>query len=442
MRTIYRESLGINNQKGLGLIELLVSVTIGLLVLAGVVQVMLTSVANSNLNDGQNRIQENMRYILSRMQMDASQAGSFGCYSGTFHQNAVGDILVDDNALPGEGSSTLSRYDTSRIIYGLEGENPDDEGDGGSSGAGEEPADSILFRYVSSAGGIPFERYQEFDVKSSSVTGDTIDLDVSNVFHRDIYSDIEPYDVLLAASCSGAVYFMVTDVESVGGEDSGEGEDSGDDGGADSVATISLKPGVSAPSDHKNAGQANREITVGHFAGTAQVLGARLRDENDPGDLSDDVAVGNWVGINEPGTRPRLYSTAYSNSVIYKIEDSVAAKLAEASCSDATPEYCALTRDGEELAEGVEDMQIEYGWHVNGAEDGALRIGSASDVPLDQWNFVDRVIVTLTLNSVQRVFYGAEDDGEALARKTFTTTIALKNQISDTNASMFAGEES
>ena len=81
------------------------------------------------------------------------------------------------------------------------------------------------------------------------------------------------------------------------------------------------------------------------------------------------------------------------------------------------------------VVEGVEDLQIEYGWNTDGDEDGALFFGDASEVPADQWNFVDRIRVTLTFNSVESLSGASDDDN--LGRRDFTTTIALKNQIRD-----------
>ena len=74
------------NQIGLTLIELMISMTLGLFILAGVLQMYVTSSQNSRTNDGVLRIQENIRYAMSRLEEDISQAGNLGCFSAIYDQ--------------------------------------------------------------------------------------------------------------------------------------------------------------------------------------------------------------------------------------------------------------------------------------------------------------------------------------------------------------------
>ncbi len=389
-------------QSGMGLVELIVSIAIGIMVLGGVVQVMSTTVISSRNTAAMNRMQENIRFVASKMARDASQAGSFGCFSMPYYESqgytsTVGDILTTENTT---SATTLNRYDTERLITGF-------------NDTGLNNSDTVMFRYASSAGGIPFESYKEFDINSATPTGDQITLDLTNSFDKQKYADIDQYDVVLAASCSGAIYFMVTNDPTDTPSDS---------------EVIELSTGVTAPSDHVNAGQGNRAVTTGHQVGGVTVLGSRLVDENNVNDLEDDVEIGSWDGSYGVGTRPYLYSTSHSNAVIYQIETSMAAAALGESCDVDNPQNCALTRDGIELVEGVEDLQIEYGWNDGGDEDGELFFGDASELTNDQWNYVDRIRVSLTFNSIESVAAGGDDN---LGRREFTTTIALKNQIRD-----------
>lgn len=397
-----KQHQGSNYQSGMGLVELMVSIAIGIVVLGGVVQVMTTTIINSKSAAAANRMQENIRYVISKMTRDANQVGSFGCYSAPLlesqgYTDTIGDILTSENTT---SSTTLNRYDVDQLILGR-------------NDTGLNDSDSVLFRYVSVAGGIPFESYQQFDVNSTTPTGNTITLDLNNSFDRQKYIGIEQFDVVLAASCSGAIYFMVTNNPT------------------DTPSTsevIELNAGVTAPSGHVNEGQANREVTLGYAVGGVNVLGTQLLDEKDVNDPDDDVEVGNWGNDYLPGTRPYLFSSSHSSAVVYQIETSMAAAAAGGVCDEDNPSNCALTRDGVELVEGVEDLQIEYAWSNNGDEDGDLFFGDASQVPADQWNYIDRIRVTLTFNSVETVA-GAGDDN--LGRREYTTTIALKNQIRD-----------
>jgi type IV pilus assembly protein PilW len=65
--------------KGVGLVELMISVTIGLLILAGVIQLYATSSSNASSAQSTSLIQENMRYVLSRIGDDIAQAGNIKC---------------------------------------------------------------------------------------------------------------------------------------------------------------------------------------------------------------------------------------------------------------------------------------------------------------------------------------------------------------------------
>lgn len=372
-----------NRQKGIGLIELMISITIGVLILGGVLQLYATSRSNSNLNMGQMIIQDNVRYIMSQFESDITQAGNLGCFSLAFrkNENFVGDILTQDNE--DDTTAGIKRYDISKMIDGTNND-------------GTLNTDTVLFRFSPSYAGIPVLNYDR-----DSATPDQITLDLSTSQAKQRYKAIDQYDVLLAADCSGAIYFMVTN-------------DPTDTPG--NAETLQFKANISAPGDHANAGQQNRILTG--------FTTAKLEDENDSNNYEDNVIVGGWSGdtgaVNS--TRPYVYSSSSSKAVIYSIGDSLAAADDGASCTADTPQYCALLRDDEEIADGVEDFQVEYGWHVNGDEDGTLMFGDAAQIPTSQWNHVDRIRIAMTLNS------GPASGGESVQR-SYVRTIALRNQI-------------
>src|SRR5690606_26920365 len=105
-------------------------------ILAGVTQLFATTRSNSVLSDGQSRIQENMRYIMSQLEYDAGQVGSLGCFSQAFRKdaNVVGDILSIDNETAA-GPSSLRRFDVSKMINGTDND-------------GTLNSDTVLFRYA------------------------------------------------------------------------------------------------------------------------------------------------------------------------------------------------------------------------------------------------------------------------------------------------------
>ena len=370
-------------QSGVGLIELMISITIGLLIIGGVVQLYATSRSNTTLNLGQMVIQDNIRYIMSQMESDISQAGNLGCFSLAFRKdgNFVGDILSKDNE--DDTTAGLKRYDITKMIDGTNND-------------GTLSTDTVLFRFSPSYAGIPVLNYDRL-----GATPDQITLDLSTPLAKQRYTAIDQYDVLLAADCSGAIYFMVTNDPTNTPSDS---------------EVLRFQANTPAPTGHINEGQSNRLLTG--------FSTAKLEDENDATDYLDNVIVGGWSGNSGAvnSTRPYVYSTSHSRAVIYSIGDSLAAADDSATCTASTPEYCALLRDGEEIADGVQDFQVEYGWHVNGDEDGTLQFGHAGQVPAAQWIHVDRIRVALTLNS------GPASGGDAVQR-SYVRTVALRNQI-------------
>ncbi len=64
-----------NQQLGLSLVELMIAVTIGLILMAGVGQIFLSSKTSYNLQNGMGRLQENARYALDIMAQNISMAG-------------------------------------------------------------------------------------------------------------------------------------------------------------------------------------------------------------------------------------------------------------------------------------------------------------------------------------------------------------------------------
>ncbi|ODS24878.1 hypothetical protein AB835_01030 [Candidatus Endobugula sertula] len=93
-------------QSGLGLVELLISITLSLLIMSGVIQLFLTSNQNSIAVQGASRMQENIRYALKRVGDDIALAGNMGCLNF-----ASASILTDNGGAVGE-SINIGEGDT------------------------------------------------------------------------------------------------------------------------------------------------------------------------------------------------------------------------------------------------------------------------------------------------------------------------------------------
>lgn len=69
----------IKRQQGLGLIEVMIAMVLGLLVVLGISQIFVSSKQSFLTQDSSARLQEDARYILSRMTQELRMAGMFGC---------------------------------------------------------------------------------------------------------------------------------------------------------------------------------------------------------------------------------------------------------------------------------------------------------------------------------------------------------------------------
>jgi len=167
-------------QAGVGLIELLVSITIGLFVLAGVLQLYITSTQNVSTFEGSSRIQENARYAFNKFERDIGQAGNMGCFSFTTVNNRIDNILDTEDKVLG------SLYDFTRFIDG--------ENDTGDSSAGANSSDKLFVRYASSE-----DRYPIIDTDATSIT---LPDGAGNEFSQ--------FQVAIVGDCSTATVFAVS----------------------------------------------------------------------------------------------------------------------------------------------------------------------------------------------------------------------------------------
>lgn len=69
------------NQSGFGLVEVMVAMVLGLLVVLGITQIFVSSKQTYETQDASARLQEDARYVLSRITQELRMAGMFGCLS-------------------------------------------------------------------------------------------------------------------------------------------------------------------------------------------------------------------------------------------------------------------------------------------------------------------------------------------------------------------------
>lgn len=80
-----------SKQAGFSLIELMIALVIGLMIIAGVLQVFVGSTITYSMQSGLSKIQENGRFAMSFLTRDIRQAGYTGCSKNTTFANTIRD---------------------------------------------------------------------------------------------------------------------------------------------------------------------------------------------------------------------------------------------------------------------------------------------------------------------------------------------------------------
>lgn len=331
------------NQQGLTLVEVMVAMTIGLVLLGGVVTVMSSSQSTYRVNEAMARMQENARYAFQLLSRDIRMAGYRGCR---------GDIVTITNVLNGK-ADFLWRFDQPLEGYEATSANGWDPTlpseinvplTGGNMGR-----DIIVLRGVES-------NY----AKVISHASESADLVVEGG------GDIKTGNAVLVSNCQGAAIFKATGVSNVSGQ---------------KVITHADNPGGSAGSNALAA------------------LGKSFKD----GEVAQ-ISTRSYYIRENPAGIPSLYRKRGS-------------------------------QPAEELVEGVENMQVEYGEDTNG--DKTIDIYHKANA-VTNWENVVSVRIDLLVQSVDDKITSQPQtytfDGEAVTptdqrlRQTFSAVIALRNR--------------
>ena len=190
-RYYHSPSVRLKSQKGVGLIELMVSIALGLLIMAGVLQLFATSNTNSIASQSASRLQENLRYALARIEDDVAQSGNFGCYSSSFASS-----IVEDN----QGQITpirnmLADKSGSNDFLGSFASGQHNIASGNADGI-LEGSDTLTLKYANSGSAIPI----------TSVTNTSLTLDVSHPS----YNQLQQGQIVMAGDCTSSAIFIIT----------------------------------------------------------------------------------------------------------------------------------------------------------------------------------------------------------------------------------------
>lgn len=352
-----------NAQYGIGLVEIMVSIAIGLFILAGVLQLYATSSSNASLVDGSSRIQENARYVMARLEKDIKQAGYAGCfniksaYSTQYFSESENDFIETeprfDSLADDDGFGEVNYF--GQFIDGV-----NDESQGGLN------FDKLTLRYFSA------EHRQA--VLGISVLRDSPP--ITTITLADV-SDFEEGQIAAVGDCSRITIFTV-----LGEPNAGTG-----------TLQFADEPG--------------RDYQVARsVAGDGTVIEGSVA-----------YAYGGDAGV-----------------VQYNVGTSQAGEDAGGNCSSGAPQYCALFRNGEELVEGVEQFDIEFGWKDTNDN---LYFNAATEMNDVRWFFTDRVRVSATFNSVERT---PTNDGTERLTRRYTRTFLIQNQLPGDASSIAAAQ--
>jgi len=326
------------HQQGLTLVEMMVAMTIGLVLLGGVITVLTSSQQTYRVNEAMARLQENARYAFQLLSRDIRMAGYRGC---------AGDGVAVTNVLE-DATGFLWRLD--QPLEGFEAA-------AANGWIPDLPAGVIL----SPQGG-----RDVVVVRGVEGTGTNILSHPSDAAGLTIPSGsgLQSGDTVLVSGCQGAAIFQVTGISTSSGQDTIEHED--ETGKPNSTTTL------------------GRTFTGGEMAR----IGTRIY----------------YIRVNPRGI-PALYWRRGGNT--------------------------------EELVEGIENLQIQYGEDTNG--DRAVDIYRTADQVAD-WEAVVSVRIDLLVQSVEDGIASQPQtytfDGVSVTpadrrlRQTFSTVIALRNRAS------------
>lgn len=192
----------------------------------------------------------------------------------------------------------------------------------------------------------------------------------------------------------------------------------------------SLQSPVVLDADHMNYGSLQQwdVVTVSDCAGAAVFMITNAPDNTGVIEHAADVAATsgpNETQYNETDDLQRIFGAqTASRAKIYRV-GTTGYELKTGSSGRSNSLYVT---PGGELVEGVDDLQIQYGV-ASTPPDTATPVIAEQYVDADDvtdWKDVISVRVTFVVNSVNMVVNPG--DGDGLLRKTFTTTIRLRNR--------------
>lgn len=324
------------NQSGLSLVELMISITVSLVIMGGVLQLYASATRNASSAQGASRLQENIRYAVTRLSNDIARAGNMGCFSFS----AVGPpTLAGDDEQNGVKpiKKSIYNYLTNRYVIIID---PDSS----------QPAGTLK---VVDQGGVEVPAGDNdivwYDFENSFISGGDDDATDANV--------LDGTDTLIVKFVDSSSTIAITDIPD------------------ESSFTLDNVTGLS-DGDVAFAGNCNK-LYVFNLS-------------NVDGDTDNNVSIANDFTHDLNADVLSKFYTGESGAYRYYIGGAgcTAAGVGRANCSL----FRSLNSDGvgQELVTGVHDFQVTYGYEeVN-----------ANTVQLGGRLTIDRVQIDMEFNTM------------------------------------------
>lgn len=393
---------------GLTLIEVLIAMAIGLLLLSGAISLFANNKRVFKENNQMGRLQENARFAIELMISDIRRAGFMGCHH---------DIDQVNNQLSGIGSDSLYAFmipgatPVSLAVEGLDsgdtswrpsGNSTDIITIGTAIGERVNNTDAITVRYFS---GEHWDVVEDNDGDPADgidgfMANVTSPLFISTVADHpaagDVGNNLAQGELLAVTDCGGADIFQLTE------------------------ACTSLQ------SPACTSGMPNGRVIGSTAAGVVPGSTSLSRIYAEGSRVRRYHAVRYYIGNGNYGG-PSLYRQVARN---------------DNTNSSGLPKTPEIVIEGQELIEGIENMQIMYAVDTNddGVPDSysdAASVGGGA-----QWNNVVAVKIALLLRSIDQEFADDIDTSSynllgnnvnpadlRVRRRVFTTTVQLRNRI-------------
>jgi len=183
-------------QRGMTLVEIMIAITIGLILTAGVVQLFIGNKTTYTLTEGQARIQENARFATAILSRDLRMAGYMGCGNSAMQGDGSGTPLIYVNNLVAEPDPNIN-FDLSATVNGI-----------------ENAASGVLTSIIPGTDTITIRRASE---SSAQLTGNMTSNN-ANIQIEENSGGWEKDDILFVTDCTNADIFKATTVSSGAGK--------------------------------------------------------------------------------------------------------------------------------------------------------------------------------------------------------------------------------